>query len=219
MTVKVLVLISSIIIILLHCGLSYVLTTTRDDGRFIEISNSFIVLHYSVVDNNIDYISSDFHGTRNFTRNILAKPFQLSVRRASRNSSSIGGGDDDVDDKHSDFEVEGNNYQWLVKTEHKVSLKVTGIVDSHVNPIAEEVWVITLRDNQRSFSVSITGITIASLSDDIWTTAIYQFICYCCYSTVGKVIQSAAVINIVHGVYLHIPSLNGLFDSGRYSIY
>jgi hypothetical protein len=163
MTVKVLVLISSIIIILLHCGLSYVLTTTRDDGRFIEISNSFIDLHYSVVDNNIDYISSDFHGTRNFTRNILAKPFQLSVRRASRNSSS----------KHNDFEVEGNNYQWLVKTEQEVSLKVTGIVDSHVNPIAEEVWVITLRDNQRSFSVSITGITIASLSDDIWTTPIY----------------------------------------------
>jgi hypothetical protein len=160
MTVKVLVLISSIIIILLHCGLSYVLTTTRDDGRFIEISNSFIVLHYSVVDNNIDYISSDFHGTRNFTRNILAKPFQLSVRRAFRNSSSIV----DDDDKHSDFEVEGNNYQWLVKTEQEVSLKVTGIVDSHINPIAEEVWVITLRDNQRSFSVSITGITIASLS-------------------------------------------------------
>jgi hypothetical protein len=159
---KVLVLISSIIIILLHFGLSYVLTTTRDDGRLIEISNSFIVLHYSVVDNNIDYISSDFHGTRNFTRNILAKPFQLSVHHAARNSSSSIGDDDD--DKHRDFELEGNNYQWLVKTEKEVSLKITGIVDSRINPIAEEVWVITLKDNQRSFSISITGTTIASLS-------------------------------------------------------
>ena len=35
-------------------------STTRDDGRFIEISNSFIVLYYSIVDNNIDNISSDF---------------------------------------------------------------------------------------------------------------------------------------------------------------
>ena len=173
MTVKVLVLISSIIIILLHCGLSYVLTTTRDDGRFIEISNSFIVLHYSVVDNNIDNISSDFHGTRNFTRNILAKPVQLSVRRASRNSSSIVDDDDDDDDKHSDFEVEGNNYQWLEKTEQEVT------TTRHVNPIAEEVWVITLRDNQRSFSVSITGITIASLSTRWWWCMNYSYLSIC----------------------------------------
>jgi len=160
-----LLLVVVVIVTLVHYSWSYVLTTTKDG--FIEISNNYIILRYSIDDNTIDYISSDFHGIRNFTRNILAKSFQLSVHREPNNSSNSRG-----DDKYKDFDVEGH-YQWLVRTELEASLKVTGIVDNPVDPIAEEDWVITLKDNQRSFSVAISGNTASSSTHLMTCTYVY----------------------------------------------
>ena len=131
---------------------SNVLIATRDG--YIEMSNEYIVLHFNIVHNSIDYISSDFHGTRNFTHNILAQPFQLSVLHATNISSK----NDGKDDKYDFNNVKGNNYQWLMKTEQEASLKIIGIVDNPVDPIVMEDWVISLIDHQRSFTVAINGI-------------------------------------------------------------